>query len=47
MELTQKLLFEQIAEKDKHGEITEKAYPEDPDVCLFYAYSRTLCDVTS
>ena len=47
MELTQMLVFEQIAEKDKHGEITENAYPEGPDECLFYAYSRTPCDVTS
>ena len=35
MELTQKLLFEQFAEKGKPGEITENAYPEGPDESLF------------
>ena len=47
MELTQMLVFEQVAEKGKPGEITENAYPEGLDECLFYACSRTPCDVTS
>ena len=40
MELTQKLLFEQFAEKGKPGEITENAYPEGSDECLFYHSTR-------
>ena len=40
MELTQKQVFAQVAEKDKPGEITENAYPEGADESLFYHSTR-------
>ena len=40
MELTQKQVLIQVIEKEKPGEITENAYPEGPDKCLFYHSTR-------